>query len=116
MKRQRRVPVALISLVLAQAACAAPANATQSPDSLRGTAERAVHERYDAPGNRIVVQTDRLDTRLQLPDCALPLQATAPRQPASRLSVEVRCPIHGGWRVRVPVRLELYRSVLVTTR
>lgn len=114
MKQLRRVQVLLLLLVAT--AYAAPVNATQSPDSLRRTAENALHELFDLPGHRIVVQADRMDTRLQLPDCALPLQAMTPKQPAPRLSVEVRCPVSGGWRVRVPVRLELYRSVLVTTR
>ncbi|MFC5740463.1 flagellar basal body P-ring formation chaperone FlgA [Dyella tabacisoli] len=107
-----RLALALLSLLI----WVQTASATQSPDSLRHAAENAVRERYDQPGNRLVVQTDSLDTRLQLPDCALPPQAIPPKQPASRLSVEVHCPVAGGWRVRVPVRLELYRQVLVTTR
>ncbi|WP_266160369.1 flagellar basal body P-ring formation chaperone FlgA [Dyella silvatica] len=115
MKPWRRVPLPLL-LLLVQAAYAVPASATPSADDLRTAAEHTLQQHYDLPGNRVVIKTDRLDSRLQLADCALPLQALAPKQPASRLSVEVRCPVAGGWRVRIPVQLQLYRHVLVTTR
>jgi len=98
--------------------CATPAWATQSPETMRAAAEQAVRQHYELPGNRVVVHAETLDTRLKLDDCAQPLIATVPDRatPPSRMSVQVRCTQPGSWSVRVPVQLELFRTVLVTSR
>lgn len=91
--------------------------ASQSLDNVRQAAEQAVRKHYDQPGSRIEIAADSLDTRLQLDACKQPLQASVAEnaQPRSRMTVPVRCPEPGGWTVRVPVRLQLFRSVLVSS-
>lgn len=90
----------------------------QSSDSVRGAAEQAVREHYALPGSRVVVSAAPLDLRLRLDACREPLRATVPAYAttSSRLTVPVRCPQPGGWTVRVPLQLQLFRQVLVTSR
>ena len=91
---------------------------TQSPDSVRAAAEQALREHYALPGSRVVVSSAPLDLRLQLDTCSKPLRAAIPPNAAisSRMTVPVHCPQPGGWTVRVPLQLQLFRSVLVTSR
>ncbi|WP_240046281.1 flagellar basal body P-ring formation chaperone FlgA [Rhodanobacter glycinis] len=100
------------------ASTVAAATATQSLDSVRAAAEQAVRERYAMPGSRIEVTPGALDLRLQLTECQQPLRAlVAGNAPASsRMTVPVQCPQDGGWTVRVPLQLQLFRTVLVTNR
>lgn len=92
--------------------------ALPSPDAVRAAAEQAVHARFDLPGSRVVAQALPLDPRLRLAPCAAPLRAVLADavRPAPRLSVPVHCPQGSGWTVRVPVQLQLFRPVLVTSR
>ncbi|KZC18162.1 flagellar biosynthesis protein FlgA [Rhodanobacter sp. FW510-R12] len=91
---------------------------TQSPDSVRAAAEQAVRAHYALPGSRIVVTAAPLDPRLQLAACAEPLRAIVAghAEAAPRMTVPVQCPQPGGWIVRVPLQLQLFRTVLVTNR
>lgn len=90
---------------------------TQSLDSLRAAAEQGVRSHFAQPGSRIEVSTEPLDLRLQLAACDQPLRAiiSDQAQARSRMTVPVQCPQAGGWTVRVPVRLKLFRNVLVST-
>jgi flagella basal body P-ring formation protein FlgA len=92
--------------------------ATQSLDSVRAAAEQAVREHYALPGSRVVVSSAPLDLRLQLAACREPLRAVIPpyATASSRMTVRVQCPQDGGWTVRVPLKLQLFRSVLVASR
>jgi flagella basal body P-ring formation protein FlgA len=112
--RGARLPV-LVLLGIA----ALPAAALAGPDdALRTRAEQAVRERYAQTGTRVVAAAEAVDPHLNLAPCPAPVQAQLPArtQPTSRLSVQLRCTAPGGWTLRVPVRLELYRQVLVTVR
>ncbi|HZX71407.1 MAG TPA: flagellar basal body P-ring formation chaperone FlgA [Rhodanobacter sp.] len=92
--------------------------AVQSLDSLRAAAEQALQSHYAQPGSRTVITAEPLDSRLQLAACQQPLRAiiSDQGQARSRVSVPVQCPGPGGWTVRVPLRLQLFRSVLVSSR
>lgn len=96
----------------------AGASAIQSLDSVRATAEQAVRQQYALLGSRIEVTAGSLDLRLQLAECRLPLRAVVARdaQLASRITVPVQCPQEGGWTVRVPLQVQLFRQTLVTSR
>lgn len=89
-----------------------------TPEMLSHAAERAVQARYASEGTRLVLKPVMLNPRLRLAPCDQPLQAQLPpRQPAtSRVAVEVHCPSGTGWSIRVPVAMELYRQVLVSSR
>lgn len=90
---------------------------TQSLESLRAAAEQGIRSHFAQPGSRIEVSTEPLDLRLQLAPCDQPLRAiiSDQAQARSRMTVPVQCPQAGGWTVRVPVRLKLFRNVLVST-
>ncbi|WP_329742647.1 flagellar basal body P-ring formation chaperone FlgA [Dyella sp. A6] len=94
------------------------AAAVQSPQSLRQAAETWLRTQLGRSGNRVEVHADPLDSRLRLPACPAHLQISMPAgtRITSRIGVEVHCPVASGWRIRIPVRVHLYRSVLVTTR
>ncbi|MDE2156424.1 MAG: flagellar basal body P-ring formation protein FlgA [Xanthomonadaceae bacterium] len=97
---------------------ATPTWATQSPAAVRAAAEQAVRRHYALPGSRVEIKSAPLDMRLRLADCHVPLRATIPADaaPASRMTVQVKCPQAGGWTVRVPLQLQLFRKVLITSR
>jgi flagella basal body P-ring formation protein FlgA len=105
-------------LVLPCLAGAEATDAMQSLDNVRTAAEQALQDHYAQPGSRIVVTAEPLDSRLQLAACQQPLRAIISDQAQARprVSVPVQCPDPGGWSVRVPLRLQLFRNVLVTTR
>lgn len=98
-------------------AIAAPAEASQSLSAVSTAAEQALRQHYALPGNRVEVKSAPFDPRLQLAACAEPLRASvAEHAPAtSRMSVQVQCG-QTGWIVRVPVQLQLFRTVLVASR
>lgn len=91
---------------------------TQSLDSIR----EAVHRFVAAQPQRYIgtprVDIGQLDPRLRLSSCATPLQVSFPR--GSRLSgnttVGVRCRKPKPWTVYVPLRISLFKKVVVTTR
>ncbi len=115
----RRVMAACLATIpFAAPVFAAPAMPTQSLTEVRTAAALALRQHYESPGSRVVVGTRPFDPRLKLARCPLPLQATVPERaaPASLMTVQVRCPQPGGWIVRIPLRLQLFRPVLVTTR
>jgi len=97
---------------------AAATTATQSLDSVRAAAEQAVREHYATPGSRVEITSGALDLRLQLAPCRQPLRAliASNAQVSSRMTVPVQCPQDGGWTVRVPLQLQLFRTVLVASR
>jgi flagella basal body P-ring formation protein FlgA len=92
--------------------------ATQSLDSVRAAAEQAVREHYAMPGSRIEIAPGSLDLRLQLAECGQPLRALigGNAQVSSRMTVSVQCPQDGGWTVRVPLQVKVWRTVLVASR
>ena len=111
MKPGTRPWLLLLLLLAAGPACAAPA------DEPRQAAVQWLRQHFDQPGNRVVAEAEPADTRLQPPTCAQPWQASLPdnARAAPRMSVELRCPTTG-WRMQVPVKLQLFRSVLVANK
>lgn len=96
----------------------AAATAMQSLDNVRAAAEQAVRAHYAMPGSRVEITPGSLDLRLQLTACQQPLHALVAEnaQVSSRMTVPVQCPQDGGWTVRVPLRLQVFRTVLVASR
>jgi flagella basal body P-ring formation protein FlgA len=123
MKTRQAAAIGLLAAMLWFAApwpgnARAAAAATQSPDSVRAAAEQALRERFALPGSRVVVSSAPLDLRLRLDACREPLRAVVPEYAAAspHMTVRVQCPQPDGWSVRVPLQLQLFRSVLVTSR
>jgi flagella basal body P-ring formation protein FlgA len=96
---------------------AVAATTTQSLDEARNAAEQALREHYALPGSRVVVTSEPLDLRLQLVRCREPLRAIVARyaHASPHMTVQVQCPQAGGWTVRVPLQLQLFRTVLVAS-
>jgi flagellar basal body P-ring formation protein FlgA len=69
-------------------------------------------------GERRTIDVGPLDARLRLDDCPVALAASAAPGVRSslRMTVEVRCPIEGGWRLFVPVRIQAYDKAVVALR
>jgi flagella basal body P-ring formation protein FlgA len=97
---------------------ATPAAATQSMAEVRAAAVSALRQHFTLPGSRVEITSSPLDRRLRLASCPAPLHASIATYAtaASRMSVQVRCPQAGGWSVRVPLQMKLFRKVLVTRR
>ncbi|MBB5359984.1 flagella basal body P-ring formation protein FlgA [Rhodanobacter sp. ANJX3] len=104
--------------VLAMTANGAARGADMSSSDVRTVAEQAVRTQYDKAGTRLVIVPQPLNPRLRLAPCPQPLLARLPTGPqvSSRVAVSVSCPTQAGWTIRVPVQMQVYRQVLVTTR
>lgn len=118
LRRSATVGLWIATLCLGAGSAAAEAiAATQSLDSVRAAAEQAVREHYAMPGSRIEIAPGSLDLRLQLAECRQPLRALigGNAQVSSRMTVPVQCPQEGGWTVRVPLQVKVWRTVLVAS-
>jgi len=93
------------------------AAAAQPIDAVSQAAVTWLQTHRALPGTRMVLEAAPLDSRLRLADCPLPLDASLPgnRPLNARVSVTVRCPVPGGWTVRVPVMVKLFAPVLVSS-
>ncbi|MDE3209303.1 MAG: flagellar basal body P-ring formation protein FlgA [Pseudomonadota bacterium] len=118
--RRQLTTTCLVALPWAASALAAGAatGPAQSMAQVSAVAVQSLRQHYLAPGSRVVVGADPFNLRMRLAACPTALQATVPQQPAptSMVTVQVRCAQPGGWIVRIPLRLQLFRHVLVTVR
>jgi len=64
------------------------------------------------------IQINRLDPRLRLPLCELPLTTTleSPAEPIGRVTLRVRCEGNAPWTVFVPGQVRLFREVVIASR
>lgn len=104
------LPAVLVAVV------AAPARAGDEPIS--AFAQQWLVTQYSQPGNRVEASATPVDARLRLDNCRGAMAASLPPNltPRPRMSVQVHCTASAGWTVHVPVRLKIFRQVLVTTR
>jgi len=67
---------------------------------------------------RHTVKIGRLDPRLRLPECSIPLQASleSPAQPIGRVTIRVHCNSAAPWTIFVPSHVDLFREVAVALR
>ena len=63
-------------------------------------------------------QLGKLDSRLRLKACpeALNVKFARPDLIAGNTSVRVNCPIKSGWKIHLPVRIDVFEDVLVTAK
>lgn len=125
-QHRRRGTQALAAVLCAAALAPAAGAATPSGQALQSgaaieaaavAAARAFLARGSSPEG-LEIAAAAPDPRLRLRACAVPLAgAVAAGQPgATRLTVEVKCPAAGGWRLFVPVQVTGTRPVLVAAR
>ena len=108
----------VIAVVLCSAAGAAEPAAVQSVESIAAAARDFATTHGLRAGARRTVEVGALDSRLRLAACPQPLHATAAPGARSslRMTVEVRCPSSGGWRLFVPVTIKAFDKAVVATR
>jgi len=118
-----RYPLLLLSLMLllptsGQTASATDTRGFQSHDSILSLA-RTFMEDYskDNNGEAVEIQVGRLDSRLHLHSCDQDLEAFFPNggRTTGNTTVGVRCPGTKPWSLYVPVTVNVYKNVVVTT-
>ena len=67
---------------------------------------------------RVVIVPTKLSERLRLAACSKPLQTHLPNRlgTPSRVAVAISCTGTPGWTIQVPVQMQVFRQVLVTSR
>jgi flagellar basal body P-ring formation protein FlgA len=90
----------------------------QSLDAVQAAAEEYVRAQLPASRAKHYVNATRLDPRLRLASCAIPLETFAqnPAAAGARLTVGVRCAAANSWTLYVPVAVEVEIPVLVLRR
>ncbi len=85
--------------------------------SIREAAEQHIVERSDTYPTPPVVKSGRLDNRLRLAACELPLETFTPnnRQKMGKITVGVRCTGKKPWTLYVPVTVAVMLPVVITT-
>ena len=120
----QRLPVALFVASLLGLSQLAEAAAVTRPgeliDATREFLEQSVSDylqRSQIEG-RHEVEVNRLDPRLRLAKCDVPLttKLESPAQPVGRTTVRVSCEGSTPWSVFVPAQVRLYRQVIVASR
>ncbi|GGA27823.1 flagellar basal body P-ring biosynthesis protein FlgA [Dyella nitratireducens] len=93
------------------------AHADTTATDLRAAAEQAVRTQFGTTGSRVVIVPTRLNPRLHLAACAHALQTRIPVRQGipSRVAVAVSCAGTPGWTIQVPVQMQVFRNVLVTS-
>jgi flagella basal body P-ring formation protein FlgA len=94
------------------------ASAWQDANAIRAAAEEATAAAHATADARVAVAAAPLDPRLRVPACDQPLEATLPAltREAGRVTAEVRCAGSSPWRLHVPVRVTLTRTLVVAAR
>jgi len=109
--------VSLIFFLLFGHPSKATADMLHDHDDIRAAAEARARTSSTTPDGRIDVVAGKIDARVRLPACALPLQTAIPygNKSAARVTVEVRCTGPKPWKIYVPVRRTIFRKVVVAT-
>jgi flagella basal body P-ring formation protein FlgA len=102
---------------MAAFACIASVHADTTATQLRAAAEQAARAQYGSAGSRVVIVPTPLNARLHLAACPHALQTRIPTRQGtpSRVAVAVSCPGAPGWTIQVPVQMQVFRQVLVTS-
>ena len=85
-----------------------------SAEELQGSVGRSAED----VGRRVEIDISRIDPRLPLSQCEQPLIASMnqTQRPVGRINVKVECFGSAPWTKYVPVNVQVYEPVLITTR
>jgi flagella basal body P-ring formation protein FlgA len=89
----------------------------QSIDSIRNAALQFMNDHTEEVYEQEAdIDVGRLDSRLMLNQCALPLEVYLPQgsRDLGRFTVGVRCTDDKPWSLHVPVTVTIYKNVIVT--
>ena len=91
----------------------------QSHESITGAARQLMLDRIVSTyGEQPEIVSDRLDSRLRLRKCSIPLQAFLPEssRDLGKITVGVKCADSKPWSLHVPVTVSIYKQVVVAAR
>lgn len=99
---------------------AVPVNGAVNANQITAVAERflashsaAVKSQF-GDGVRIEAATDRIDSRLNMADCDVPLTAEERTQRLmGRINIQIRCDGSSPWTLYVPAEIRVYREIVV---
>lgn len=105
--------IALLALTQATSAAAA---SYQSHASIHKVAQQFISSHVKSTyGQKPEIKPGKLDSRLKLRQCTLPLNASLPERSRGmgKVSIAVKCNDHKPWSLHVPVTVSLFKYVLV---
>lgn len=114
-----RLPSTLLfPLLLLLGSCQLFGADLHSHAAIQEAARAHILAQYPKEREGIRVEVSRLDKRLRLSRCAIPLKTFSPpgRKGIGRQTVGVRCEDGEPWSLYVPVRVEITRQILVASR
>jgi flagellar basal body P-ring formation protein FlgA len=105
-------------LITASSLACYSAHSAQSLESIQAAAEKEVRSQLPSTHGKYFVTAGRLDSRLQLADCASPLEASVPNNASTmaKATVGVRCAGPTQWTIYIPVTVEIEAPILVLRR
>jgi flagella basal body P-ring formation protein FlgA len=116
-------PLTLSLVFCALAASIQVRSATAEPGiqpltAVRSAAVSALRRELDPALTGVELKAADLDSRLRLPSCSTPLEASAtvPRNLQARVIVRVACKANANWSINVPVDIHRTTDVLVLRR
>jgi flagella basal body P-ring formation protein FlgA len=116
-------PLTLSFVFCALAASIQVRSATAEPGiqpltAVRSAAVSALRRELDPALTGVELKAADLDSRLRLPSCSTPLEASAtvPRNLQARVIVRVACKANANWSINVPVDIHRTTDVLVLRR
>lgn len=110
----KTVPVTLLSLIL-QLLCSSTWANNNLSESVKGFVRQAFAPQA-SQYSRVEVVVGRLDSRLRLNQCGMPLKHKIHSQALKpgRVLVQTQCPGTKPWKVYLPVTIKAYRPVVVS--
>ena len=109
----------IFGMMLVHPAAAEIATQFQSHQSIVSAARQLVQDHIvSVYRQQPEIVTGKLDTRLRLRKCSIPLQAFLPEgsRDLGKITVGVRCADGNPWSLHVPVTVSIYKQVVVATR
>lgn len=89
----------------------------QSIESIRNAALKFINDHTEAVyDQKADIEIGRLDSRLRLSQCGMPLEVYLPQgsRDLGRFTVGVRCADEKPWSLHVPATVTIYKNVIVT--
>ncbi len=91
----------------------------QDHDSIFNAAQQFMQQHVKSVHKQTAqIETGKLDSRLKLNRCSLPLEVKLPQggRDLGRITVAVRCTDAKPWSLHVPVTVTIYKNVIVTAK
>lgn len=109
------IVVALLLLLNGGQACAAE---IESLETIRGAVGQFLEQESASLGENVEVSVGHLDSRLRLPRCEAPLEASWPAAARKRgnVTVSVVCDRPSSWSLHVQAKVQVFEKIAVSSR